>query len=228
MESPHPPCCAIPCCKRTCEQSGFCESLGKVGLKYFDEHRAVIMGIASFFSFLSIIFCIVAVCATSLEAETVKNTCWTYGETDNYKYYVGLEEIIITGGPGDDQLELEWSDAQCPDSYCEDCKDATASSVSTAIMSLVTCFPTLATDVQRSTRKGDLNCQKFMALLTGFIGTITTLSALSAYAEGCYKELPDTDFNGDDITWSLGPGFSMLMLATILKPIDVILHLLLP
>ena len=228
IEMPYPPCCAISCCHNTCEKGGFCDALGRSGLKSMDTHRAKLMYIASFFSVLSIIFCIVAVCSLSTRAEDVERTCWTYGETDRYEYYVGLEAIVITGEGIDGEMKLNWDDADCPDEYCEDCKEATSSSVTTAIMSLITCFPTLATDIQRSTRKGDLNCQKFMALFTGFMGTISTLVALSTYADGCYRELPDQDPFGDDITWSLGPGFSMLLLATFLKPLDMIFHILLP
>ena len=83
------------------------------------------------------------------------------------------------------------------------------------------------TDFQRSTRKGDLNCQKFMALLTGIIGTITNLIALSSYADLCYTNLPES-YNGVDMDYRLGPAFNCLLVATILKPIDVIIHLLTP
>lgn len=227
IEMPLPPCCGISFFRSCCESSGFCEALGKIGFKKMDENRAKLMYIASFFSVLSIIFCLVSVCSLSTATKTVKQTCWTYGETDNFKYYVGLEAIVISDDNTGD-ITTEWDEANCPDSYCDECKDATSSSVTTAIMSLITCFPTLSTDLQRSTRAGDLNCQKFMALFTGFVGTISTLVALSTYADGCYRNLPDTDPSGDDITWSLGPGFAMLLIATFLKPLDMLLHIILP
>jgi hypothetical protein len=224
---PLPPCCAIDCCKSSCETTGFCEKLGKIGFKSVEENRAKVMYLASFLSFLSIIFCIVAVTSISTVGENVKNTCWTYGQTSSVNFYVGLEAIVIDAD-GMDDLVLKWDDALCNEPYCDDCKEATSGSVTTAIMSLITCIPTLATDLQRSTRKGDLNCQKFMALFTGFVGTISTLVALSTYADGCFRNLPDKDASGDDINWGLGPGFSMLLIATFLKPLDMIFHMLLP
>lgn len=83
------------------------------------------------------------------------------------------------------------------------------------------------TDFQRSTRKGDLNCQKFMAILTGIIGTITNLTALSAYASECYTNLPD-EYAGQSMSYHLGPAFNLMLIATILKPFDVLIHLFTP
>ena len=83
------------------------------------------------------------------------------------------------------------------------------------------------TDFQRSTRKGDLNCQKFMAILTGIIGTITNLIALSTYSAECYTNLPD-QFLGLEMDYYLGPAFKCMLAATILKPVDVLIHLFTP
>ena len=52
------------------------------------------------------------------------------------------------------------------------------------------------TDIQRSTRKGDLNCQKFMGVLTGILGTISGILSLKLYADGCFRNLPDTTAAG--------------------------------
>lgn len=226
MEAPYPPCCHIPCFKSLCETSGFCTRFGKIGVKWFDENRAKIMLSSAFLSFLAIVFCAVAVASLSPDANVIKNTNWTYGSSDGFEYFVGLNQIVIAPESGD-QIEVEWADAQCTSDYCNECKDATSSSISTAIISLITCLPTLSTDIQRSTRAGDLNCQKFMALFTGIMGTITTLIALSSYSDGCFKNLPDSDSSGD-VEWKLGPGFSLLLVATLLKPVNVIIHMLMP
>ena len=88
-------------------------------------------------------------------------------------------------------------------------------------------FPTLMTDFQRSTRKGDLNCQKFMAILTGILGTITNLIALSSYSAECYTNLPE-NYLGFEMTYHLGPAFNCMLVATILKPFDVLIHFFTP
>jgi hypothetical protein len=227
MELPYPICCSLSLFKNGCEKAGCCVNLGKIGLRSFSENRAKIMFVAAGFSFLAFILCIVSVCSLSYTNSQVKNTNWTYGKSDDSEYFVGLYEIIVkTKGYG--EVELQWSDGDCPNSYCEDCQDACNSSISSVIIALITCIPTIQTDLQRSTVKGDLNCQKIMGMFTGLMGTISTLIALSAYADGCYRNLPDNDGAGNNIVWELGPGFSCLLVATLLKPIDFLIHLLMP
>ena len=67
-----------------------------------------------------------------------------------------------------------------------------------------------------------------MGVLTGILGTLSTLSSLSLYAEGCMNNLPSVDEAGNSYTWEYGPGFACLLLATLLKPADVVLHALTP
>ena len=95
------------------------------------------------------------------------------------------------------------------------------------ISNLITTLPNIKGNLTRSTRKADRNCEKTMAIITGFIGTATTLVALSVYADVCGRELPDKILTRD-ISYEIGPGFVCLLVATILKPIDVIVNLLTP
>lgn len=227
MELPYPICCQLSCFRNGCEKRGCCVNLGKIGLKVFPKHRAVIMFIAAAFSFLAFILCIASACSLSYSNSQVKNTNWTYGKSDESEFFVGLYEIIVNA-KGSKERELKWSDGDCPNSYCEECQDACNSTISSVIISLITCIPTIQTDLQRSTIKGDLNCQKIMGMFTGIVGTISTLVALSAYADGCYRNLPDYDEDDNQIKWQLGPGFSCLLVATLLKPIDFFIHLLMP
>ena len=182
---------------------------------------------AASLSFLALILCIVAVCSLTYDKNQVKSTNWTYGESDTVEYFVGLYEVVVLVDHGED-VEIRWDDKDCTDDYCQDCKNACNSAISTAIIALITCFPTLQTDLQRSTVKGDLNCQKFMGMFTGLMGAFSTLIALSTYADGCYRNLPDKDPIGSEIVWYLGPGFVCLLVATLLKPIDFLIHLLMP
>jgi hypothetical protein len=66
-----------------------------------------------------------------------------------------------------------------------------------------------------------------MAIFTGILGAITNLVALAAYADMCYANLPDS-FMGIDMEYSLGPAFNCMLAATILKPVDVFIHLFTP
>jgi hypothetical protein len=227
MELPPPLCCSIPFFKNNCEKSTCCNVIGKIGFKYFDENRHKTMLFAAAMTFLATILSIVALTAISTSSDTVKNTNWTYGESDTTKYWIGLEKLVVkTNGK---EISQNWNHVNCGnDSYCDDCYDACNTAYSFAIINLITCLPTLMTDLQRSTAQGDLNCQKFMGMLTGLVGFISNLSSLSAYANSCYSNLPSTDSAGDDIVFRLGPGFICILIATMLKPIDFFIHLLTP
>jgi hypothetical protein len=190
---------------------------------------------ATFVTFVCMILTIIALVAVSDLDSYVKDTCWTYGEvSDGSKIYVGLNKIIITELGAPDQ-SIVWGDSACHTleqagnelGFCEECRNECDAAVGVAIVSLVTILPTITTDIQRSTRKGDMNCQKFMGILTGVLGFFSTMAALSTYAGGCYRNLP-TEYNGITIDYSLGPGFICLLVATALKVIDVVANVFLP
>jgi len=177
----------------------------------------------------------VSVFATSNNSIDVKNTAWTVGYVDGGgKLYVGLNEIYVEFANGT-TTDMEWVDAGCTrfedasndPGFCNACKIACEDSVNVAIVSLATTIPTITTDIQRSTRRGDMNCQKFMGIFTGFLGFFTTIASLSAYADGCYNNLPD-ELIGHNITYSLGPGFICLLIATVLKVFDIVVMIFTP
>lgn len=181
---------------------------------------------AAFVSFFGCILQLIAVLSISTRNSTVKSTCWTYGESESSKLWVGLSEVIYEQN-GITTSTL-WDEHNCVYDYCHQCKDACGSTYNAVIVSLITSLPQLMTDIQRSTRRGDLNCQKVMGVVTGMIGTLSSLSSLSLYADGCLNNLPTSDVLGDSITYSFGPGFACLLLATLLKPFDVLVHFVTP
>lgn len=111
--------------------------------------------------------------------------------------------------------------------YCEDCELANDAAYKVAIVGFVTAFPQLFTDIQRSTWKGDLNCQKVMGIVTGLFGFFSTLAALSAYSEACGRKLP-TEVADLEIVWKFGPSWLLIFFAILLKPIDAIIHCAVP
>lgn len=235
MYTPKPPCFLVGCCNDNFEESKFCKKVGPIGHSFFDKHRARLLMTATFITFICIILSIVSVFATSSNSIDVKNTAWTVGYVDGGgKLYVGLNEIYVEFANGT-TVDMEWNDASCSAfedassdaGFCNDCKTACGDSVNVAIVSLATTIPTITTDIQRSTRRGDMNCQKFMGIFTGFLGLFTTLASLSAYADGCYNNLP-VELIGHNISYSLGPGFICLLVATLLKVFDIIVMIFTP
>ena len=125
-------------------------------------------------------------------------------------------------------------------SFCTQCYEASAGLLVPAIFAVVTCLPSIQTDIQRMFPVYDLNCQKFMAVfIAGMFGTISTLVTLYGYSAGCWRNFPDSgehelklqgetlkvQFNGE---WFGGPGLALMIAATLLKAVNMICHLLVP
>lgn len=247
--TPLPPCLYIPFCFKVLSDNCFCNGLGRIGFQWADRYRAQIMYFAFLASFIATILLCVSCASTSLNAGVVKDTSWIISKVDfddvnvKIKTFFGLN-MFVTECDGDnctdEQSTTRWTDADCGrdfsddyfddddfNDYCDDCKDASSSTVSTAILSLITMFPQMATDIQRSVAKGDANCQKFVGMLTGFIGFVGTMTAINSYKEGCFDMLPGK-IAGNDVHYRAGPSFYCMLFATILKVVDLTAHLIVP
>jgi len=118
--------------------------------------------------------------------------------------------------------------------YCAECQKNLLT-ISTLIMSIVSCWPSILTDMQRSTQYGDINCQAFGGVASNLFGFLTSIGAVLGYSQGCYSALPTTvQVTSDgkplliEIEWRLGPGYICLLLATICKLFDALMHAMLP
>lgn len=226
-----PPCFKIPACKFLCNDNKCCKKLGSYGWAYFDEHRAIIMAILGFFTVLSLILSIVPIASASFDEDNVENTSWTYGKSSNsnFEIWIGLKIIVLKIGGVTESAG--WNSADCQQlsssNFCDDCKSSCLGSVSMVVMNFITMLPNLKGCIARSTRKGDSYCEKNFTVITGLISTITTLSAISVYVQGCQNSLP-TSIGGLDIDYSTGPGLACLATATFFQPIIVIGNLLTP
>lgn len=234
MYTPHPPCFKFAFIRKYFEDCACCVSCSKLGSDWGERNRATIMLVAAAFSLLGLILSLISLIGVSTDADTVKNIAWNVGESSGVDYYVGLNVMVIEAGG--ETVKKEWDDIDCSNwnviangsDICDSCADATAGIISTVVVAFITSITTLQTDIQRSTRAGDLNCQKFMGMLTASLGMFGTLYSLSSYVQSCNNELPDETGSGNDIDWKLGPGFNCLLVATLLKPIDFIAHLIVP
>jgi hypothetical protein len=142
--------------------------MSKIGTSWGDENRVLIFTVASMFSLFGMILSLICLIGVSTDADTVINLAWNVGESTSADFYVGLNVVVIESGG--ETFKQEWDDVDCEASSfvqdgsdaCDSCSSAALGIVTTVIMSFVTSITTLQTDVQRSTRAGDLNCQKFM------------------------------------------------------------------
>eukprot|EP00928_Gymnodinium_smaydae_P065622 TRINITY_DN48724_c0_g1_i1.p1 TRINITY_DN48724_c0_g1~~TRINITY_DN48724_c0_g1_i1.p1 ORF type:complete len:393 (+),score=24.43 TRINITY_DN48724_c0_g1_i1:68-1180(+) len=133
------------------------------------------------------------------------------------------------------QRSVLWSDENAcaikvsadADHSCGVCK-RTILPKSTLILSLVTQIPTITTDLQRTTTFGDVNCQKTMGMLTNIFSLFSSLLTLLAFRQACYSQLPTRMVGVANLQWSLGPGFRLIMGATVIKLIDCVCHFCVP
>lgn len=66
-----------------------------------------------------------------------------------------------------------------------------------------------------------------MGILTGILGFLTTLAALNSFADTCFRELSPA-VSALSIDKKAGAAFIMLLVATVLKVVDIIAHLIVP
>ena len=123
---------------------------------------------AAAFSLLGLVLSLLCLIGVSTNTDTVKNLAWNTGESTGVDFYVGLNVMIIEGSG--QTLKQEWDSVDCTNSnfiedtsdICNSCSEAATGIISTVVMAFITSITTLQTDIQRTTRAGDLNCQKFM------------------------------------------------------------------
>lgn len=116
--------------------------------------------------------------------------------------------------------------------FCISCKDSAASFGTAMILAVVTCLPTIQTDIQRAYRKYDLNCQKFLAVFVGgLFSCVNTLASFAGFLQVCKKGLPRRPFSTGyssipdlHAEWSIGIGLSLLIVATLFKLVDAAIH----
>ena len=115
--------------------------------------------------------------------------------------------------------------------FCTRCRDSAVGFGTAMILAVVTCIPTIQTDIQRAYRKYDLNCQKFLAVFVGgLFSCLNTLASFAGFLDNCRRGLPEKPFSSSasvsDVRarWDLGIGLTLLIIATFFKLVDAAIH----
>jgi hypothetical protein len=66
-----------------------------------------------------------------------------------------------------------------------------------------------------------------MGIITTFVSMMSTLITLSTFADLCYRNLSE-EYGGIKMTYTWGPGMVCILLATVLKIIDIVIHCVVP
>jgi len=158
------------------------------------------------------------------------------------------EGIAFVSKTYDDQLALMADSGDLfYDGDCARCKNAAEAAVSLAVSSAITQVFQMTTALQRTTRYGDLNCQKLFGIATGIYGFFSTLESLRGFRRNCglQDDLPPwgrstnvkvvvVDAAGNetegkvDVKMLPGLAFTLLFVAVVLKAFDVFCHLIVP
>lgn len=143
-------------------------------------------------------------------------------ESDMFDHLIqwGDSDACSTG------LGLDANETGTNRKICEDCQGAQFSNFA-LVMGVVTQWPTMLTNLQRSTRFGDINCQATMGVLTNLWGLVMTLLAFGLYAHACHDKLPH-HIGGIKCNWQFGIGYWCLLAATLVKVPDGIGHFIIP
>jgi hypothetical protein len=129
---------------------------------------------------------------------------------------------------------------------CDSCNEISKSMVSTLLVSVVTYLPSIFTNFTRMYHNYDVNCQKNFGVFVTAFSLILSLSTIMNYRNNCIDKFydgtvtfdenrvpvedPDSDeaFATIDFDWTGGAGLKCLLAATVIKIVDVLVHLSLP
>jgi len=123
-----------------------------------------------------------------------------------------------------------------PNEFCSSCAAVSQSTAMFVYLAIFTQIPQILTDLQRTTRYGDVNCQKLWGIFTSFLGMISGFQSLRTFASSCWQDLPskyyvsapDGTITTLNVEWAPGPGFILMLIGIIMKGIDVAIHLIVP
>jgi hypothetical protein len=237
------------------ESSAPMRKIGSIGFSCADKHRFPVMLTAFALSFAAWWMMFFAALALANNGATVQNFAWatadlTHPSNDvDAMVYVGIRNRVVTISPiapyvlpanVSSSSVVAWRDsAACSaasiSSACEECAATVNSMTQSVLLSLLTQVVQVATDLQRTTPFGDVNCQKLMGVVTGLVGLTSGLLSCRTFANSCWRAQPDTytissapGLGALDASWSWGPGLLLMALGTALKAVDVLCHLVVP
>uniref|UniRef100_A0A7S4IDM2 Uncharacterized protein n=1 Tax=Prymnesium polylepis TaxID=72548 RepID=A0A7S4IDM2_9EUKA len=203
-----PPCFRVPAFREACEHSSSNRGFGKFGWQCAHTLRRPIMGLAFVCSLAAWIMMLCASIAISQDEDALEGFPWATATAEGQwttpggvaiEVRVGIKSVLgkVTVLGATRSTMQPWDGVTCErfgnmgEQACTSCKSTATSSVSFIIISLLTQFFQITTDLQRSTAYGDMNCQKLFGFCSSVFGCWSGLSALIAFGNSCWKDLPN-------------------------------------
>lgn len=246
------PCVESPAVRRVSEHNCCCRALGRVGGESCHRSRSKIMFSAFVVSAIAWILQIAAAFSLTTNLTTTRLLSWgrisgEMGSLDLESYITPnliLNEIFVnnklnySSASTWEEKDFTICDAAVAEA-CTACSTVVSSAKPLVIVGIFTQIFQMATDLQRSTVYGDLNCQKGMGFFTGIYGVVSSLFSFKHFKDNCYDIIPSkitipANRTGTTVdlvfqtTAHVGPAFVLLFIATVLKAYDVFCHLIVP
>lgn len=192
--------------------------VGLCGPNYGHDNRFCVMMVGVATNLLALLLILVATLAYSKNDLVVEAVPWAKATVDQSigphdvhgEFYVGITrgvQRLTLDGADAVKSGFDWdNDAACArpnvtngtyftqpslQETCETCKDAIGEVTTLAILGALTQIPTIATNLQRATPFGDVNCQRAAGIGTNLFGLFSTCLSLRAFAESCWRDLPE-------------------------------------
>lgn len=239
------PCLRSYLCRRFWEHNIIARTIGRLGFSKAKQIRGKIMLTAFIFSFIAWILTLSSFFGLSYKPDIIRSFYWAHGSVDTdddikTEIYVGIRNLLYETRNASNYVmnQIEWKSADvCLDfatdvsknddsieieEACADCREAAIEAQRYIILSILTQIFTMTTDLQRMTPYGDVNCQKVLGIATGIYSFFSTLMSMNVFRKDCWLNLPK-QFN-----FHFGPGFILLFIATVLKIVDVLCHVMVP
>jgi len=250
------PCLWSAQCRLFFEHSRCSRTSGSIGCSWAERHRSPIMFFAFSVSFAAWIMILLASLALASNTTLVENFAWASGSIHSHGYFsaevylgmrrrvIDVEEYSNATNTTHSVIVTDWSNQNACNGFisgtslnstCQQCVDSLDSVSTLAITSVITQTIQLATDLQRTTPYGDMNCQKIMGVLTGVYGLISGLLSLQDFADSCWRAQPDSftiagypELGEVHAHFSYGFGAVLIFWATALKAVDILCHAIVP
>lgn len=150
---------------------------------------------------------------------------------------IGLTSLMVVSDSHNMKNSIEWSDPDCEaklstlgaGDYCSICRNASLGCAAVALLSIVTGFINLYTDIQRMRARNDHNFAKNLALASNVIGALQQLFAVSIFHGLCVREFPLQDEASNfTLELEMGSGGALLASACFLNMFGIVIHFIIP
>lgn len=165
-----------------CKNVGIMNSLGSFGSAFFDEKRAIFMGVSTALTAVSWILTIVAMAGSSVDNDTVMNCAWTIEESNGYDIYFGTYRFVLD--PSSASLpNTNYKD--CSGDFCNDCEAAGITANNCTVLTFVLLFFFIALSIARFSSAWDKVMFKGTFVILSLINILIMIIGMGSWDDQC-------------------------------------------